>query len=353
MSAVIGPLVHWSIGPLVHWSIVMAVAAATAAAQPPAERLRPVSALPAELCNQFREPVAFAQLPNGQYLVLDRRDHTVSSIDKARTKVTTLVRAGMEKGNVLQPAALSVSDEGAFAVSDAPFGQERVQMFFANGAALGAFLLPGVTAPRLTLGGVILNGTGSLEFTGTNVLINAPESGSLVSVLNLEGQVIRRIGTLRATGHEADRDVHLALNVGLPLHTREGGVLFVFQTGVPMFRKYAADGRLEYERHLEGPALDGYIQTLPTSWPTRKIGDGTYPLVPPVVRAAALSPDGELWVSLMPPFTYVYDDTGDKKRTVAFEAAGSLSPTSLFFSRAPGATRLLVTPGCYEFAPAG
>ena len=342
---------HWSISPLVNLSIVMASAAATVAAQPAAERLRPVGGLPAEMCNQFREPVAFAQLPNGQYLVLDRRDYTVSSIDKARTTVTTLVRAGMEKGNVLQPAALSVSDEGAFAVSDAPFAQERVQMFFANGAALGAFLLPGVTAPRLTLGGVILNGTGSLQFTGTSLLINAPDSGSLVSVLNLDGQVIRKIGTLRTTGHEADRDLHLALNVGLALHTRDGGVLFVFQTGVPVFRKYAADGRLEYERHIEGPALDGYIQAMPTSWPTRKIGDGTYPLVPPVVRAAALSPEGDLWVSLMPPFTYVYDAAGEKKRTVTFEATGPLSPTSLFFSRASGTLRLLVTPGCYEFEP--
>jgi hypothetical protein len=346
MSSVTGT--HWSISPLVHWSIVIA---ASVAAQPAAERLRPVSALPAEICGQLREPVAFAQTPGGQYLLLDRREHTVSSVDRARTKLTVLMRAGMEKGNVLQPAALSVSSEGAFAVSGAPFAQERVQMFFADGTALGAFLLPGVTAPRLTLGGVILNGTGSMQFTGSSVLINAPESGYLVSVLNLEGQVIRRIGRLRETGHESDRELHLALNVGLPLQTRDGGVLFVFQTGVPMFRKYAADGRVEYQRHIEGPALDGYMQTLPTSWPTRKIGDGTYPLVPPVVRAAAVSPEGDLWVSLLPPFTYVYDVAGDKKRTVTFEATGALSPTSLFFSRASGGTRLLVTPGCYEFGP--
>lgn len=322
------------------------------AAQPAAERLRPVSGLPAHLCGQLREPVAFAQTPSGQYLILDRRDHTVFGVDKARTRLTTLVRAGMEKGNVLQPAALSVSSEGAFAVSDAPFSQERVQMFFDSGAALGAFLLPGTAAPRLTVGGVILNGSGSMQFTGKALLINAPESGSLISRFDLEGQVTQKIGTLRATRHEADREVHLALNVGLPLETRDGGVLFVFQTGVPMFRKYAADGRLEFERHIEGPALDGYVQSLPTSWPTRKIGDGTYPFVPPVVRAAALSPEGDLWISLMPPFTYVYNASGDKTRTVQFEATGPLSPASLFFSRASGATRLLVTPGCYEFSPA-
>ena len=330
----------------------MASAAAVVLAQPTAERLRPVAGLPAEMCGQFREPVAFAQTPAGQYLILDRRDHTVFSVDKARTKLTVLKRAGMEKGNVLQPAALSVSSQGSFAVSDAPFSQERVQIFLDNGADLTAFLLPGTTAPRLTLGGVILNGTGSMQFTGTSILINSPESGSLVSVLGLDGQVIRRVGALRATGHETDRELHVALNIGLPLQTSDGGLLFVFQTGVPLFRKYAQDGRLEFERHIEGPALDGYMRTLPTSWPTRKTGDGTYPLVPPVVRAAALSPEGDLWISLMPPFTYVYDTSGDKKRTVIFGAADTLSPTSLFFSRASGATRLLVTPGCYEFDPA-
>ena len=340
---------HWFIGPLVHWSIV--TAAVIISAQPAIEKLRPVSGLPAHLCGQFREPVAFAQTPAGQYLILDRREHTVFSVDKAATKLTVLKRAGMEKGNVLQPAAMSVSSEGSFAVSDAPFSQERIQIFLDTGADLTAFLLPGTTAPRLTLGGVILNGTGSMQFTGTNILINSPEAGSLVSVLGLDGQVVRRVGTLRATGHETDRELHVALNIGLPLPTRDGGLFFVFQTGVPMFRKYAADGRLEFERHIEGPSLDGYIQTMPTSWPTRKTGDGTYPLVPPVVRAAALSPEGDLWISLMPPFTYVYDTAGDKRRTVTFEATGPLSPTSLFFSRASGATRLLVTPGCYEFDP--
>jgi len=334
-------------------SIVIATMIATVAAVPAADRIRPVSALPAHLCGQLREPVAFAQTPDGRYLLLDRREHTVSTVDKARTKLTTLMRAGMEKGNVLQPAAMSVSSEGAFAVSDAPHSQERVQMFFADGTALGAFLLPGTAAPRLTLGGVILNGSGAMQFTGRNILINTPESGWLVSVLNLEGQIVRRIGALRVTGHEADREVHFALNVGLPVPTGDGGLFFVFQTGVPMFRKYAADGRLEFERHIEGSALDGYLQSLPTSWPTRNIGDGTYPVVQPVVRAAALSPEGALWLSLVPPFTYVYNAEGEKTRTVQFEATGPLAPASLFFSRASGATRLLVTPGCYEYQPGG
>ena len=58
--------------------------------------------------------------------------------------------------------------------------------------------------------------------------------------------------------------------------------------------------------------------------------------------------NGQLWVSLAVPYTYVYDTHGDKARTVQFRGAGILSPTSLFFN---GAGRLLVTPGCYEFQP--
>jgi hypothetical protein len=284
-------------------------------------------------------------------VLLDRRQHTVSTVDKARTKLTTLMRAGMEKGNVLQPAALSLAPGDAFAVSDAPFGQERVQLYFRSGSLLSAFLLPGVTAPRLTLDGVILNGTGSMHFNGKTLMISRPESGSLVWVLNLEGQVIAQIGSLRRTGHEADRDVHLALNLGLPIATSDGGLIFVFQTGVPMFRKYSADGRVEFERHIEGPELDGYIQALPTTWPIRKTGDNTLPLVPPIIRTAAISPEGDLWISLVPMVSYVYNASGNKTRTLQFDATGPLAPTSFFFSRASGSTRLLVTPGCYEFDP--
>jgi len=57
---------------------------------------------------------------------------------------------------------------------------------------------------------------------------------------------------------------------------------------------------------------------------------------------------GQLWVALVPPFTYVFDDRGDKVRVVQFRSAGLLTPASLSF--APGG-QLLVTPGCYVFDP--
>ena len=50
----------------------------------------------------------------------------------------------------------------------------------------------------------------------------------------------------------------------------------------------------------------------------------------------------------MEPYTYVYDTQADKSRAIQFQAAGTISPTSLFFT---SDGRLLVTPGCYEFDP--
>jgi hypothetical protein len=65
------------------------------------------------------------------------------------------------------------------------------------------------------------------------------------------------------------------------------------------------------------------------------------------VRAAAVDPGGRLWVSFVVPYTYVHDGLGEKIRTVQFQAAGLVSPSSLHF---PSPGRVLVTPGCFEFA---
>jgi hypothetical protein len=125
----------------------------------------------------------------------------------------------------------------------------------------------------------------------------------------------------------------------------KGGFYFVFLSGVPVFRKYDAGGTLLFERHIEGPELDDHIRELPAAWP-RKKASGEIPLVLPTVRTAEADPDGNLWISLTVPYTYVYDAAGEKRRTLQFRAAGILRPTGLFFTRAG---RLLVTPGCYAF----
>jgi len=177
--------------------------------------------------------------------------------------------------------------------------------------------------------------------------MSQPESGALITEYAPSGGVARAFGNLRGTGHEDDRELHVALNSGLPLVDPRGGYFFVFQTGVPEFRKYDEAGRLVYERHVEGVEIDEVVAKLPTTWPRRETPEGELPLVSPTVRAAAVDPDGDLWISFVLPYTYIYDRDGDKTRAVQFRAAGLIAPASLFFG---DNGRLLVTPGLYEFS---
>jgi hypothetical protein len=90
---------------------------------------------------------------------------------------------------------------------------------------------------------------------------------------------------------------------------------------------------------------------MPTVWPRQRTAEGdVIPIVPPAIRAAAADRQGNLWISLTAPLTYVYDASGDKIRAVQFKGADIIAPNSLFFTRDG---RLLVTPGCYEFRPTG
>jgi hypothetical protein len=259
----------------------------------------------------------------------------------------TLVQIGAEAGRILRPTAFDLADDGTFVAADAPEGRGRVQVFFTAGASLGGFLLPGREVPLIVLDGLVVSGIGSLEYTGKSILLGRPDDGALVTEFAMDGHSVRSFGTLRKTGHEDDRDLHLALNAGLVVANPRGGYYFVFLAGTPMFRKYDGAGRLLFERHIEGAQLDDYVRNMPTRWPKRKNADGTeLPLVQPAVRAAGADAEGNLWVSLAVPYTYIYDSAGDKRRIVQFRAAGFLMPTSLFFTKDG---RVLVTPGCYAF----
>jgi hypothetical protein len=332
----------------VPFVIFVLVAAAVVVAALPVEVLRPVAALPPHVAGVFRQATGFEQLSSGDYLVFDRAGHTVYRVDAARTKATEVVRIGQEAGRLLQPVAFDVAPDGSFAVADAPFGRERVQVFSPDGSRLSGFTLPGRAEQRITFQGVVLNGVGSLVYDGTRVFVNLPETGALISPYSVLGYPDGAIGRLRATGYDAtDRDVHLALNTGRPVLDPRGGFYFVFQAGEPRFRKYDASGTLVFERVIQGREIDALLASQPTSWPSRDPGREV-PIVPPVVRTATADASGHLWVSFVVPFTYVYDEDGEKVRTVQFATTGRMAPTSLSFG---SGGRLLVTPGCYVFQP--
>ncbi len=313
------------------------------------ETLRATAALPPHLTGRFGEPAAFQQAGTGEYFVFDRRGHTVFGIDAGMTSARQVIRIGFETGRLLQPFAFALG-EGEFAVGDAPGRTERVQIFVTSGSRIGGFSLPSRSESRVQLGGLVLNGVGSLTFTpDRTILLNLPETGSLMTEYDVTGRVVRNIGTLRPTGHEHDPELHLAFNAGLPLSVAQGGYYFVFQTGEPRFRRYDARGKLLYERVIQGRAIDELLQGQPNAWPRRAgLSSPEIPVVTPVVRTAAVDGRGQLWISFTLPVTFVYDSEGEKVRTVQFRGAGLLTPTSLFFARDG---RLLVTPGCYIFRP--
>jgi len=329
-------------------ALVAALLTSSATLPARVELLHATAAVPAHIAGAFRQPMAYQQTDGGQRFVFDRRAHAVYTIDGAAAK--KIIEVGAEPGRVIDPSAFDIDPaDGTFVIADAPLRQQRIQVFTASGSRMAGFTLPAKEVARVTIETMVLNGVGSIQFTGRSILINQPEAGALVSELSLYGEPVRAFGELRQTGHEAERDLHLALNVGFPLVDPTGGFYFVFSAGVPVFRKYDAKGVLIFERHIEGPEVDEYLRTLPSVWPKRRNEDGDLlPYVPPAVRAAGVDRAGRLWISLMQPFTYVYDGAGEKLRTVQFKGADILSPNSLFFTKDG---RILVTPGCYEFRP--
>lgn len=310
--------------------------------------LRSVDTLAPEVVGLFREPIGFKQTAVGDYYVFDRRAHAVYAVAENGRSSRKLVQIGAEDGRVIEPSAFDVAINGSFAVADAPNGRERVQLFDSSGVRTGGFILPGRGAARVVLGSLSLNGVGTLAFTGRSVVMSQPDSGWLITEYGLGGTPTRTVGQLRRTGQESDRQLHLALNAGIPIPEPGGGFYFVFMAGAPAFRKYDASGELLYERTIQGREIDPVVAAIPTRWPRRTVGDGELPMVSPTVRTAAVDGAGRLWVSFVVPFTYVYEADGEKVRTVQFRGAGIVAPSSLSFT---SRGRLLITPGCYEFAP--
>ena len=308
--------------------------------------LKSVAAVPPDIAGRFRDPAAFQQSASGQYFVFDRRAHTVYGLDAQQSSAWEIVKIGGESGRIIDPTAFAVEPNGTFVVADAPNNRERIQIFTPAGFRIGGFLLPGRLKTRVVIENAVLNGIGSLQYTGTSILMSQPETGALISEYELNGGVHRTIGRLRQTGHEDDPELHLALNSGIPLVDPAGGFYFVFQTGEPVFQKYDASGRLVFERRIQGREIDALVAGMPTAWPTRQTSEGELPLVRPSIRTAAVDPGGHLWIAFTVPYTYVFDRDGDKIRTVQFRGAGIMTPSSLFFGRND---KILVTPGLFEF----
>ena len=327
--------------------LLIAIALAVAAVEPTlpdVEERRSIGGLAAHIAAAFDEIAACQMTPAGEFIVFDRRAHAVFTVPRGADVPKKIVQIGAEPGRIIMPTAFDSAPDGSFVIADSPGDQQRLQFFLPSGTTLGGFTMPGRGAPQITLGSMYLTGLASLEYTGQTVLISQPENGALVIEYLPTGTPLRSFGGLRATGQEKDPAVHAALNVGVVLLNPKGGYYFVFLSGVPAFRKYDSAGNLVFERSIQGVEMDPYVGKMATTWPRTR---GNIPVVPAMVRTAAVDPDGNLWISLVAPYTYVYDDQGDKRHILQFRAAGIISPTHLFFTKD---RRVIVTPGCYTFS---
>jgi hypothetical protein len=325
---------------------LLAAAIALTAAEPSlldVEERRSTGGLAAHVAAAFDEIAACQTTPSGEFIVFDRRAHAVFTVPRGGDAPKKIVQIGAEPGRILMPTAFDSAPDGSFVVADTPRDQQRLQFFLPSGTTMGGFTMPSRGAPQVTLGNLYLSGLASLEYTGQTVLISQPENGALVIEYLPTGTPLRTFGELRATGQEKDPPVHAALNVGIVLLNPRGGYYFVFLSGVPTFRKYDANGTLAFERAIQGIEMDPYVGKLPTTWPRTR---GELPIVPAMVRTAAVDPGGNLWISLVAPYTYVYDPSGDKRHILQFRAAGIVAPTHFFFTKD---RKVLVTPGCYTF----
>ena len=158
-------------------------------------------------------------------------------MDEAQTSSWEIIQIGAETGRIIDPTAFSVAPDGTFVVADAPGGRERIQIFTPVGFPIGGFSLPGRAKARISIDNFVLNGIGTLQYTGSSILMSQPDTGGLITEYQLHGGTNRTFGNLRVTGQEHDRELHLALNSGLPLVDPTGGFFFVFQAGAPVFQQ--------------------------------------------------------------------------------------------------------------------
>ena len=150
------------------------------------ELLRSSGAVPADIAGRFRQPAGFQQSSSGQYFVFDRRAHTIYGLDPRQSSAWEIVKIGGESGRIIDPTAFAVAPDGTFVVADAPNNRERIQIFDSAGIRIGGFLLPGRLKARVVMDNAVVNGIGSLQYTGTSILISQPETGALITRIRVE-----------------------------------------------------------------------------------------------------------------------------------------------------------------------
>ena len=83
------------------------------------EERRAVGGLAAHLAATFDEIAACQFSPSGDYVIFDRRAHTVSTATRGADAPTRIVQIGSETGRIIRPSAFDSAPDGSFVVADA------------------------------------------------------------------------------------------------------------------------------------------------------------------------------------------------------------------------------------------
>ena len=212
--------------PFVTITVVLVVLAVVPGEALRVETLRSIGGLPPHIAGAFQEPVG---LPAGsrRHLLRLRPPRPRGVRDRCRPQRVRNAGRHRSGGGPHHPAQ-RLRRRAATAASSWPTRRAAASAFrcsIRRARVRPASSCRASPRRRSSSDNLMLNGTGSVHFGGSRLLLSHPESGALVTAYTPAGYPTMTFGRLRPTGFESDRELHLAHNAGLPLADPTGGLL--------------------------------------------------------------------------------------------------------------------------------
>jgi hypothetical protein len=182
----------------------------------------------------------------GKYFVTDFKSNSVLIINEKMEVGGGIGRIGSGPGRLFRPGGIDVASDGTIFVEDG--GNQRVEQFNENGNYVGEF--------------PTTNHEGFAVGKQKEVYLGQPEEGHLITVYSATGKKLRSFGQLKKFSQEygptfAEQDDQYAVAVNRVRLSVDGhGDLYVSFMLLPLLQKYSPDGKLLFERRIEGTEID-------------------------------------------------------------------------------------------------
>lgn len=190
----------------------------------------------------------------GEYFVTDIEGNRILVFGADGKLKREIGQIGSGPGRLLHPGYIDVGPDGTIYVQDG--GNHRIERFSSDGGYLGEF-------PTTDYEGFAVGARGE-------VYLGQPEKGGLVTVYSDVGKPLRTFGQLKKYSDTygpqttyKDDAYKIAFNRVRLATDRQGNVYVSFLL-TPLIQKYSPDGKLLFERHLEGDKIDFLKKVLET-----------------------------------------------------------------------------------------